>query len=308
MPALLTLLDIAKMNGSDATAGLIEESIQAHPEIMLGNARTINGTQYKTLIRTSIPKTGFRNANEGAAKQKSTYENRLVETFIMNPAWDVDKAVGDSHEDGWETLMATEASGQVEGAMRGIASQFYYGRHATFGDAKGFPGLLAMYDPAILEVDATGTTESTCSSVWAVKFGPQDVSWVWGKNGSLDPEDVRVQSVNDAGGNPYTAYYQELFAYPGLQVGRSLCVGRIKKLTEDSGKGLTDDLLAKLLAKFSTGIRPDVFLMSRRSQEQLRSSRTATTTTGAPAPIPTEAFGVPIQPTDAILDTETLAL
>jgi hypothetical protein len=48
--------------------------------------------------------------------------------------------------------------------------------------------------------------------------------------------------------------------------------------------------------------------MSRRSRMQLQMSRTATTPTGAPAPYPQEAFGVPIEETDSIIDTEALTL
>jgi hypothetical protein len=48
--------------------------------------------------------------------------------------------------------------------------------------------------------------------------------------------------------------------------------------------------------------------MTKRSQEQLRASRTATNATGAPAPIPTDAFGIPIGVTDGILNTEALTL
>ena len=61
-------------------------------------------------------------------------------------------------------------------------------------------------------------------------------------------------------------------------------------------------------AKFPVGYKPDVLLMSRRSRMQLQMSRTATTPTGSPAPYPQEAFGVPIQETDSILDTEALTL
>jgi hypothetical protein len=304
-----TLLDIAKANGSDAVVGLIEEGARAHPELTLAPARTIKGLNYKTLVRTAVPTgSSFRDANEGVAASKGTYENRLVEAYIFNRRWECDKAVADAYEDGAAAYIAIEGGAQVEAGMQDLATQFYYGS-AQGGQAKGFPGLLAAYDATNMVVDAGGTTAGTGSSVWAVRFGPKHVTWVWGLNGQLALSDVREESVLDAGGtNRFTAYVQEILARPGLQVGSIYSVGRIKKLTADSGKGLTDDLLASLLGKFPVGNRPDVFLMSRRSLMQLQNSRTATNATGAPAPIPTEAFGVPIAPTDAILDTEALTL
>jgi hypothetical protein len=304
-----TLLDIAKANGSDAVVGLIEEGSKAHPEILLAPARTIKGLNYKTLIRTAVPTgSSFRAANEGVAASKSTFVNRLIEAYIFNRRWECDKAIADAYEDGAAAYIALEGAAQMEGGMQDLASQFYYGV-GTGGQAKGFPGLLAAYDATNMVVDAAGTTDSVCSSVWAVKFGPKEVQWVWGLGGQLALSDVREESILDAAGTGrFTAYIQEILARPGLQVGSTYSIARLKKLTTDSGKGLTDKLLADLLGKFPVGTRPDVFFMSRRSLMQLQNSRTATNATGAPAPIPAESFGVPIAPTDAILNTETLTL
>jgi hypothetical protein len=302
-----TLLDIAKKNGSDAVVGLIDETSQASPEIRMGAARTIKGMNYKTIVRVTNPTVGFRNANEGTAATKGTYVNRLVETFIMNPRWECDKAVADRDEDGADAYIAMEADAIMEAAFQKLAAVFYYGTGAG-GDAKGFPGLLQAYDATNMVVDAGGTTATTGSSVWAVRFGAKHVQWVWGADGSLDLSDVTEQRILDADSNPFTAYVQELLAYPGLQVGSIRSIGRIKKLTEDNGKGLTDALIADLLSKFPTGTVPDVLFANRRSVKQLRASRTATNATGAPAPFPTEAFGIPIAVTDAILSTEALTL
>lgn len=299
-----TLLDIAKQNGSDAVAGLIEETSKASPEITLGFARTIKGLNYKTLVRTGLPTVGFRNANEGYAASKATYENRLVETYIFNPRWECDRAVADHHEDGAAAFIALEAAAIMEAAFQALGSQFYYG---TSSDSKGFPGLEAAVDTTNMVVDATGTTSNTGSSVWAVKFGPKDVAWVWGQAGQLSMEDPTIERLLDGSSNPYSAYCQELLAYPGLQVGNTRCIGKIKNLTEDSGKGLTDNLIYSLLSKFQVGVKPDMLLMNRRSLKQLRQSRTATSPTGSPAPIPTEIEGIPIHLTDSILSTEAIA-
>lgn len=303
--ARMTLLDIAKANGSDGLVGLIDETSKAHPEITVAAARTIKGRLYKTLVRTGLPTVSFRDANEGVTASKGTTENRLIETFILNPRIETDKAVADGHEDGPEAAIAIEGEATLEATMQHLASQFYYG---TSNDVKGCPGLLAAYDSTNMVVDAGGTSANTGSSVWAVKFGPKDVQWVFGENGMLDLSDVRIETLYDASSNPFTGYVQELLAYPGLQVGSTRSIGRIKKLTAETSKTLTDDLISDLLSKFPAGVRPDVLLMSRRSVKQLQQSRTATNATGAPAPFPSESFGVPIQVTDAIVDTEALTL
>lgn len=308
-----TLLDIAKANGSDAVAGLIDEAARTHPELTLGFARPIKGLNYKTLVRTGVPTGGsFRAANAGVAAVKGTYENRLVECFIFNKRWECDKAVADRYEDGAEAYIALEASAIVEAGAQDLCQQFYYGRNAVFGNIAGFPGLLDAYDATNMVVDATGTTDNTCSSAWLVRFGPKDAGWVWGNNGGLEMEDAREESITPDPTNAptarLTAYIQELLAYPGLQVGSINSLVRIKKLTADAGKGLTDALIYAALAKFPAGIVPDVILCSRRSVQQLRASRTATNATGAPAPLPTEVEGIPVRVTDALSNIETLTL
>jgi hypothetical protein len=316
--ALPTLLDLAILNGSDMVAGLVDEATRQTPELtgkvnfrgktiqvpMVGASRTIKGRTYKTLIRTGLPTAGFRDANQGVAASKSTHQNKNVETFILNARWEADKAVADSHEDGPQAYIAMEAEAVTAAAFMALAKQFYYGR-ANGGHAKGHPGLIDSVDPSMV-VDATGTTASTGSSVWGVKWGAKFVQWVLGENGSLETGDVREESVPDEAGNRFTAYVQELLGYPGLQVLNKFAIGRIRNLTADANKGLTDKLMGSLVAKYPAGYVPDCFFLSRRSLEQLRASRTATNATGAEAPTPTEYEGIPLIPTDSIVDTESL--
>jgi len=316
-----TLLDIAKLNLGDAEVGLIEEAIYNCPEVTgfdretnqlipgVGQTKTIRGINYSTKVRTALPSAGFRNANEGVTATKSTFENRLVETFILNPRWECDKAVADRNEEGPEAFIAEEADAQLKASFLQAARNFYYGTNTSYsGDAKGHPGLIDAYDATNRVLDAGGTTANTGSSVWLVKWGPQDVRWVLGQNGELAVSDVRIETIFDGSSNPLTGYVQELLAYLGVQVGSINAVVRIKKLTEDSGKGLTDAAFAKALEKFPAGVRPDVAFCTKRSRRQLQSSRTATHPSGQPAPFPVEVFGVPLVVTSALSDTEALTL
>lgn len=308
--AVPTVLDIAIMNGSDMVVGLVEETIKAVPEISRGAARTIKGLNYKTLVRTKLPTVAFRAANAGAVVSKGVYENRIFETYIFNPYWTVDQAVADGHEDGAPAFIALEAQGIMESSWQYLGLQFYYGALATTtsnpNDALGNPGLCQYVDPSMV-VNAAGTTANTGSSVWGVRFGPRDVTWVYGQNGALALKPVREQTLFDANNNPYTGYIQEILARPGLQFTRKYAAGRVKNITADSGKGCTDALISQLLALFPVGLPPDYWFMSRRSLQQLQASRTAVNPTGAPAPIPNESFGIPILPTDSILNTEPIA-
>jgi hypothetical protein len=297
-------MDIAVMNGSDMVTGLVEETIKAVPELVVGAARTIKGLNYKTLIRTVLPTVAFRTANQGSPVSKGVYENRLFETYIFNPYWVCDKAVANMAEEGPAQFIAWEAQGIMESSFQYLGKQFWYG---TANDANGFPGVMAGYDATNNVVDAGGTTDSVASSAWLVRFGPRDITWVWGDNGQLQLAPLREQSFLDGSSNPYTAFVQEILARPGLQFTRKYSAVRIKKLTTDSGKGLTDALISSALSKFPVGLPPDYIFCTRRSLQQLQASRTATNPTGAPAPIPDSSFGIPILPTDSLKDTELLA-
>lgn len=313
-----TLLDIQKINGNDVSVGLIEENLKYAPELQVVPFRTIKGTSYTTGIRTALPTTGFRNANEGQAAGKSTFKKSLIECFIFGGNVKADKAVADAYEDGAEAWQALEASGVMQSAMQNLGKQMFYG---VTTDAKGFPGLKAALPYGeetasgdALTVDATGTTSNAASSVYAVKFGVQDLTLVGGMNQAFELGDFREQMVYDSDGDGYDAYVAALTSWIGLQIGHENVARRICNLTEDSGKGLTDSLLAKLKATFPVGHRPDAIFASRRSVTQLQISRTVVLQGGGRsqpdqpvvAPRPTDYEGIPIIETDSILDTDAI--
>lgn len=302
----ITLLDIARANGSDGITGLVDETIRATPEVYLGSARTIKGINYKTLIRKTLPTATFRDANQGSNVVKSIYENKLVECFIMDNRIECDKVVADDYEDGAEAYFAMESTAVMNASLQTLGRQFYYGR-GTGGDAKGNPGLIDFVDSSLV-VDAAGTTANTGSSVWFVAFGNAAVQWVYGNNGQLAMTPVRVGDLFDVTGIPYTGYIGQLLARPGLQIMNKYSVLRIKNLTADSGKTLTDALLGRALALLPASFRgaiSDIF-MAPRSAEQLRASRTAVNPTGLPAPTPTMFENIPIAMTDSLSTTEAI--
>lgn len=316
--ARLNMLDIAKLSGNDATIGLIEANIRYAPEAQMFPFRTIRGTSYKTGIRTGLPTVGFRNANEGQVPSKSSFEQKVIEAYIFGGQIEVDKAVADADERGEAYIKALEASGVTMAALRAIGSQIWYGKTQ---DNKGFPGLKAATPKAtltingdLLAIDATGTTASTASSVYAVKFGEQDVTLIGGNNTAFSLGEWNTQQITNPDGKKLTAHVAGLTAWIGMQIGHENCVRRLFNLTEDSGKGLTDPRLAALLETFPVGFTPDAIFMSRRSRRQLQASRTVVlqatgkTRTDQPniAPLPTEYEGIPIIVSESIGNTDAI--
>jgi len=295
----MNIIEIAKRNLADAEVGLIEEAMSLYPELTDGEARTVNGTGYDTLVRTALGAVAFRNANEGTARTEDTYENRRYTTFIMDPVWFVDKAVADRSEDGWQALLADMAAGKLEAASQAMSSQFYYG---VDNDSKGYPGLQAQVDSGLL-VDLSGSG-STCTTIWAVKWGPRYLRWILGANGLFEARAPELVTKQDGDGNDFRAYEAGMTYYPGLALENAYAIGAIQNI-DSTHKCDDDDVAALLELMAEKGVRPDVLYMHPIAQEYIREARTATNATGAPAPLPMDVHGIPIHPTLGIVKTET---
>ncbi len=333
-----TLLDISKLNGNDAAVGLIEENLTYAPELSIVPGRTIRGTSYRTVARDTYPGVGFRAANQGFTYTKSTFLNRVHECYIFGGNMRADVAVASAHEDGPEAYKAIEAAGFMKQAMIELGQQFFYGSiagsSAVVNDAKGFPGCNQFVDAFVTElttrsittlvVDAGGTTASTGSSVYGVKFGDQGLQFIFGNGAGVMMGEWFTQMVNDGVANSdYLAYIANMTAWIGLQAANPYCIGRLKDLTADAGCGLTDSLAEDLLARYPVGYKPDAWFMTRRSLRQLQKSRSVVLSSGVPqrsnatpiggggneivAASPTTLCGIPIVVTDSLVDTETLS-
>lgn len=312
----MNALDLAKLNAADDLTGLIEENQNAAPEMSLAPAFTIKGTSFPTVIRKTVPEGAFKPMGGGVAVGASTYENKIVSCFpYENPMREThDRVAG--YRRGLAAGLNLVSSGAVLGGMQLIGRTFYYGNNAgAGGDVLAHPGLVQLYDATNKTVDATGTTASTGSSVWFIKWGNQEdgnVSYVFGEDRVFQLMEWAKQQIEVSEGKFAAGWVNSLLASVGVQLTNIHAVVRIKKLTEDSGKGLTDALGYTALEKFPVGFVPDVALMTKRSRRQLQLSRSAVGQTaygaGAVAPIPTDIAGIPIVVTDSISNTEALTL
>jgi hypothetical protein len=297
------LLQLADGNISDIqVSDLLEETplLKAMSSIVASNS-----TSHEWLKKTAAPAAGFRAINDGVENTKATYTKVTQALKLFDAGFDID--MGLLKAEGGEALKRREAIDHLIAAFVGMESQIIYG---TDSDAVGFNGFadLSSVDAVADEmvVDAGGTTASTASSVWAIRLGESAVSAVYGLGGQIEiGQEYSVLRSGSVTGS-YDAMRTPILFYGGLQVATNYDLGRIANVTEDAGKGLTDDLLSELIGKFPAGRAPSVIAMSRRSLRQLQQSRTATNPTGAPAPFPSDAFGIQLIATDQISDTEAI--
>lgn len=303
--ARMTAADVLAVNNSEELVGMINQVIQSIPELQVMYATPITKTSYKTLVKTADPSVGFRSVNSGRETQKATLTTRDVDCYFLDASWDIDEAAARACEWGVAAAQAIQAQAHLAAAFKAIASQTWYGVDA---DASGFAGVAALLDNSDddMVIDAGGTTESTGSSVFAVHTALQGVAYAFGQDGKFGEGEIQYTRCFDGDGASFWGWAQAISGYVGCQLTNYKAIGRICNLTADSGKGLTDDLIADLLSEFGTEFYPNALFMSRRSLKQLRDSRTATNAVGQPAPFPTEVFGIPIYVSDAVLNTETL--
>jgi hypothetical protein len=302
----LTSANVATFNKTDMDL-LINDVLDAAPLLSRMAARTVKGYTFIYNRQSANPAVGFRAVNDGIETTVATRAQVTATLAVLDASFAVDIAAAQCDERGAAHLMAEEAMSHLRQAMREVEEQIIYG---TGNDATGFAGLatLAAYAQSNddLVVNAGGSTASTGSSAWLMRTGPSNLEVLWGQDGVISIGDQQiVERAGSATGN-FPAYYVPICAWTGLKIGSTYSAVRIGNLTEDAGKGLTDDLIAAAIAKFPVDAMPNLIAMNRRSWKQLQNSRTATNPTGAPAPFPADAFGIPIVVTDSILSTETI--
>lgn len=294
----LTLLDIARLSGSDATVGLIEQITTFAPEMNVLPIRRKWGTSYKISRRTGNPSAGFRNANEGIATGKSTFEQIEVPMFFFDCQLQVDEAIVKASGETPGDVLATEAAGQVRGATIALGDQIYRG---TTANNKGFAGLRAQVASTMV-VDATGS--GTTNTVWFARCADDGLHVPMGNGGSIALGQWMRQRITDTNGNPYMAWVNNMSFYIGLALAHTQCIGAVKNVT--SAQPFTDARAADLYAKFPIGLKPTHCFMSRDALSWLQKSRSAVgnqksnASGDAFAPLPESTMGVPIVPTDSI--------
>jgi hypothetical protein len=313
----MSLLDIAKANGVEQ---VINEASRVHPELTVLASFPLTGLSVRSVVYTGASNTtgSFRKAGAGTADITETSEQREFQCYTAEPRIEEDRAVADRFEKGAQAWMEGKSARILDLEMLAWCKQMYYG---SGNNSDGFPGLIQSYDATNMVVDAGGTTASTGSSVWLVRAAPagnlsdDGVRWRFGQGGAMRFDPVQLLPAIDPADSTkkFYKYHTAFTAYPAFQVQSLMTVVRIKKLTADNGKGLSDDLINQALELFPAGKGPNHVFMSLRSNRQLQKSRTATSPTGSPAPWPNQILGVdgqmiPIHVTEAISNAESLTL
>jgi hypothetical protein len=211
-----TMLDWAKTLDPDGkTAKIIEMLAQtnsATEDMVMQEGNLPTGHQVS--IRTGLPTGFYRKMNQGTPSEKAT-EVQVVENAAM--------LEGRSHVDvklanlqgNVSSYRLQKARAHMEGMSQTQATTMFYGSSVNpeeyVGFANRYDDLSAPNGDNI--IDAGGTTSDNMS-VWLIGWGSETIYGIFpkGSKAGLSHEDLGIDDVDDASGNPYRAY-KDLFGW-----------------------------------------------------------------------------------------------
>jgi len=266
-----------------------------------------NGETHKYAKETGAPVVGFRAENAGRDFDSSADTVVSVLLKILDFSWMVDKAVADRWRKGKENFISREGFRHLKAAMFALESQYFQGTGADAAGFAGFPdatGLDALADTMV--INSGGTAADAVTSCYLIRLGQDAVGGVMIPDSPFELGDTIVQNFVDGSSKNLPVYYTPGCTWAGLQIGGAYDVARICNIDPTGATGtFDDDKVIEAIESFPKG-EPSVIVMNRSARKLLRESRTATNTTGAPAPRPTEVEGIPILKTEALINTEAL--
>lgn len=294
LPTLENLIRINDANALDL--GLSDLLMNANLLRNMYAMPASNGTQHKYLKRTTAPSAGKRAVNDG-----------LDRTFGADTIVTLDLGFFDSDH----IVDVANAKGYTKGGAAGfIAREVPSHVQALFWKVEldviaDFAAAIPLSGNAMF-VNGGAASGSVNSSVYAIRSnGEKEVAIVIGNDGEVSVGETATALTQGANDKTLTVYVTPINSYAKAQIGSVYSLARLGNLDATSNK-LTDAKLASLI-NLAPADRPFTHLvMNRRSLGQLQASRTATNPSGAPAPFPEEAFGIPIVVTDAITSTEAI--
>jgi hypothetical protein len=308
-----TLAGLVQMNDQNLADIDVTDLLQDAPVLAVLNAvAASNGTLHKYLKQTVKAGAEFRDVNTGVANAASQDELVTATLKYLDGSFHRDVAIAQGFTAGVQAYMSKEVIRAMRSMFQGLELQILGG---TGVDADGYSGLpnysfVDGLDDSMVVNTASGAGGRSC---WLIRSTEDDCSVVAGNDGNVSVEvpmsgdmpAVQKIMTNVSTGAGYNAYNAAMGGWFAMQFGSKYSVGRIVNLDSTTSNTLTDDLISEAISKFPAQRQPTMIVLDRVLLQELQDSRTATTTTGAPAPFPESSFNVPIIVTDQLATGES---
>ena len=324
---VLTLADWAKRLDPDGnTASIVELLRQTNP--ILNDMQWMEGnlaTGHVVTQRTGLPTVYWRMINQGIPPSKSATA-QVTEGMGMLEAWsEVDKDLLKLNGNA-NSFRLSEGQAFIEAMNNEMAQTLFYGNTGLAPEE--FTGLSPRYStlvvattPAAENVIGAGGTGSDNTSIWFVCWGPNTIFGVFPKGSAagLQHEDfgeVTVEVSSGVGGNRMRAMQERWQWKAGIALRDWRYVVRIANIdVSDLSGGSAAALTSKMILAYhripSFGMGRTVIYMNRTAAQFLDLQGRADIAAGfgltyetIDGRTRTSFRGIPIEVTDAILDTE----
>jgi hypothetical protein len=263
---MLTLLEVAKRKDTKGNSIAIAEVLDKHIP-MFRDAIWVegNGASYhKYTRRAYIPEGTLRGVNQGVIADATKTTDHLAQIAVIENYSDIDKRLVEMSANPADTRMK-EGKGIIQGLGQRFENELIYG--SINKDPNGFEGLATMLNSLSLTnvISAGGDEAGTCSSVYAVQWGPDKVYVAYPKGSGtagVTHIDKGLQTKTYYGASDATTsqymleVYRDLYGIAGgIVVEDPKAVGRICNIdavyvASSEEKGITEDLMIDLLSEF----------------------------------------------------------
>ena len=311
-----TLAGLVQFNDKNLADLNISDLLDQAPLLRIMHAQPASQeTLHKYLKQTTASSASFREPLAGATKTASADTLVTVTLKLIDGTFSTDVALANGYKGGRDAWLQLELARTMKQLMFTLERQAIYGTKQQTGGgylsaSGGFTGLAnstaldGTADDMVIAAGTAGSTADSQTSVWLIRHGMDDVSFILGNNGNfvVEEEPTIIEKVVNPGtdNTTYPAFYVPVTGWGGLQLGGAYSAARICNVQTK----LTDDDIYNALSLFPASKQPNAIVMNRASLKLLRESRTATNPTGNPAPRPTEVDGIPIVVTDAVRSDE----
>lgn len=220
------LIDIARQREGDSIAAVIE-LLHAHNPI-LSDAIAVecnSGNEHIHTIRTGLPTVSWGALYKGTAQSKSTTQQVTDTTGFLEALSTIDKRLLDLYpaNENRAQVRLNEAMAFMEAMNQEMATGMFY--HDTATTPEKFKGLAARYSVsggggAGNQIVKAGGAGSDNTSIWFVTWGERftHILYPKGTSAGIKREDMGVQRVTDADGNPYYVEEEKFSWHMGLAV------------------------------------------------------------------------------------------
>lgn len=213
-----TLADVAKATDKNGRITTIVELLKQSNPILtdMTMLECNDGTNHKSSVRVGLPQGIWRKLYQGVPSDKSQRVQVTDSTGMFEARAHVDKALADLNKN-TAAFRLQEAQAFMESMNQSMAQTLFY--ENADANPERFTGLSPRYselNPALAanakNIIDGGGTGSDNTSIWLILWGPNTLHGIYpdtadaGAAGGLSHQDLGVDDVNDAQGNPFRAY------------------------------------------------------------------------------------------------------